>query len=104
MGSAFDGQEVELYGPRTHTGDSVAEVYSQALGRPVRYLGDDIEAWAELNRPRLGPWYVEALSGLYEQQQTYGMRKPAGWPQHALLPPDLRTLDSYAQELAEAWR
>jgi uncharacterized protein YbjT (DUF2867 family) len=100
---AYDGQEAELYGAMTFTGESVADVYSQALGRPVRYMGDDIEAWADLNGPRLGPWYVDALKGLYQQQQKYGMLPPKGAVQHALLPETLRPFEDYAGQLIKDW-
>ena len=100
---AYDGQEAELYGSKTFTGESVAEVYSGALGRPVRYMGDDIEAWAELNAPRLGPWYVNALKGLYQQQQKYGMLPAEGAAQHPLLPKTLRSFEDYATELIKVW-
>jgi uncharacterized protein YbjT (DUF2867 family) len=103
MNETYDGQEAELYGSKTFTGESVAKVYSQALGRPVRYMGDDIEAWAELNSPRLGPWYVNALKGLYEQQQKYGMLPPEGAMQHPLLPERLRSFEDYAADLIDTW-
>lgn len=102
-GSAYDGQEIELYGPERHTGDSVAAAYAKALNRPVRYQGDDIDHWVETNRGRLGEWYIDALRGMYQQQQTYGMRRPDGVPQHPLLPERLRTMDDYAREMREAW-
>ncbi len=98
-----DGRHVDLYGPVTFTGDSSAAVFAAALGRPVSYMGDDISRWAELNRPRLGPWYIDALSGLYEQQQRFGMRRPEAEPQHPLLPARLRTFEAYAVELAKTW-
>ena len=82
----------------------MAAVYQQALERDVRYPGDDISAWAALNSPRLGEWYIGALSGLYEQQQRHGMLRPHDAPQHPLLPTTLRTLPDYAREMAALWR
>ncbi len=38
---------VPLNGPRGLTGDDTARVYSEALGREVRYAGDDLDAWAQ---------------------------------------------------------
>lgn len=99
----FDRRHVDLYGPATFTGDSSAAVFAEAVGRPVSYMGDDIGRWADLNRSRLGPWYIDALSGLYEQQQNFGMRRPATEPQHPLLPANLRTFEAYAAELASVW-
>ncbi len=99
----YDNRSVDLYGPRTYTGQTAAAVFAKAMGRPVAYMGDDIERWAQMNAPRLGPWYIQALSGLYEQQQTHGMLRPQGEPQHPLLPATLRTFEDYASELAAAW-
>lgn len=104
LSSDYDNQDIDLYGPETYTGETVAAVYQDALGQDVRYPGDDIAAWAELNSPRLGAWYINALSGLYEQQQRHGMMRPQGEPQHPLLPATLRTLPDYAREMASLWR
>lgn len=65
---------------------------------------DDVAAWAALNSPQLGEWYISALSGLYQQQQRHGMIRPEGEPQHPLLPAILRTRPDYARELARFWR
>jgi uncharacterized protein YbjT (DUF2867 family) len=102
--STFDNQEAELYGPVQYTGESAAKVFEDILGKPVRYMGDDIQVWRDLNAPRLGPWYVDALSGLYEQQQAVGMRRPEGAPMHPLLPQTMRSMEDYVRERKLAWQ
>jgi uncharacterized protein YbjT (DUF2867 family) len=50
--------EFPLNGPRGLTGDDTARVYSEALGRPVRYAGDDLDAWAREAAAVLPAWKV----------------------------------------------
>lgn len=101
--NTYDDQDAELYGEVRHTGESVASAYSEIFGMPVRYLGNDIQKWRDINIARLGDWYVEALSGLYEQQQKVGMRRPDDMPRHPLLPTQMRTMESYIHERKALW-
>ncbi len=48
-GSKADRKVVNLVGPDIITGPSSAEAWSKALGRPVRYGGDDLDAWEQQN-------------------------------------------------------
>jgi len=68
----FDGMEIPLYGPKSWTADEIAEIYSDKLGRGVRYAGDDLEAWAESSKAFMPPWLVLALKAGFAKMQAMG--------------------------------
>ncbi|MGH7658466.1 MAG: SDR family oxidoreductase, partial [Gemmatimonadales bacterium] len=41
----FEGRTLPVSGPEALTGSKIAEVWSKALGRPVRYTGDDLDGY-----------------------------------------------------------
>ncbi|HET9333596.1 MAG TPA: NmrA family NAD(P)-binding protein [Gemmatimonadota bacterium] len=69
----LESSEVPAVGPGTWTGDSIAAVYSDLLGREVRYPGDDLEAWAAGARNFLPEWLVHDLAIMFEQFQDAGL-------------------------------
>jgi uncharacterized protein YbjT (DUF2867 family) len=69
----FESREVPAVGPGTWTGDAIAAVYSDLLGREVRYPGDDLEAWAAGARNFLPEWLVHDLAIMFEQFQETGL-------------------------------
>lgn len=72
LDEGYESREVPVVGPDTWTGESIAEVYSEVLGREVRYTGDDLEAWAAGARGFLPDWLVHDLALMFEyfQRQT----------------------------------
>ncbi len=46
-GREHEGQVYNLVGPDVWTGASTAEAWSKALGKPVNYAGNDLEAWEQ---------------------------------------------------------
>jgi uncharacterized protein YbjT (DUF2867 family) len=64
----------ELVGPEPLTGDRCAEEWSRALGRTIRYAGDDVEAWGRQALQAMPSWMVYDFSMMYELFQTRGLR------------------------------
>ncbi|MBA3346643.1 MAG: NmrA family NAD(P)-binding protein [Gemmatimonadales bacterium] len=62
-----------LVGPEALTGEAVAQVYSRLLDRPVRYGGDDLDAWATQARAMMPEWMVHDLVIMYRHFQTEGL-------------------------------
>lgn len=61
------GGLVPIHGPRGLTGDDTARLYSEQLGRTVRYAGDDLDAWAAQQASAGMPgWMVHDLRVMYE--------------------------------------
>jgi uncharacterized protein YbjT (DUF2867 family) len=92
-----------IVGPDNWTGDAVAQVWSEALGRPVTYGGDDVERWrstvgARMQPPRRGDDFA----------RTYRIIQRFGAPANArtiakttaLLGRPPRDFRSYCAELA----
>lgn len=70
--SQYAGQVLELTGPRTEDLDGVAEEYSHALGRPVRYIDVPAEDWATTTLPASGlsahvQQHLSTLAALHRQ-------------------------------------
>jgi uncharacterized protein YbjT (DUF2867 family) len=40
-----EGQTYDLVGPAEVIGESTAKVWSEVLGKPITYAGDDLQAW-----------------------------------------------------------
>jgi uncharacterized protein YbjT (DUF2867 family) len=85
LGDGFESGEVPVVGPDTWTGPSIAAVYTELLGRPVRYTGDDLEAWAAAASGRLPEWLVHDLTLMF-----------AHFQEHTLLPTDPQKAESRA--------
>jgi uncharacterized protein YbjT (DUF2867 family) len=97
----FDDEVVAIVGPEVHTGETVAQVWSEALSRPVAYLGDDPEDY-ERNH-RFNPPYLRFAYGLmFDFYQRYGLvaTDEELERQAPLLAGPPRTLSAFAAETA----
>lgn len=72
MQTGHDEQTYPLVGSDAHTGESVAATYAHLLGRPVRYAGDDVEAWGERMKTRISDWLNRDCQTMWEQFQQRG--------------------------------
>ncbi len=93
-----------VIGPDTWTGAEVAAVWAEALGRPVEYAGNDIEAWRTTVGARMRP--VERANDFgktYRILQRFGApAKPKQIAQvTALLGRPPRDFRSYVREQVE---
>lgn len=67
------GETYDLVGPEAMTGASTAAAWSQALGRPVAYAGDDLDAWEKQQLQYLPDWLVFDFRHMYAYFQTQGL-------------------------------
>jgi len=101
-----DGKTYNIFGPDDWTGSSVAEVYTHRLGREVRYMGDDLDVWAENASKMLPGWIVNDFITMYEYFQTQGffvMDNPSA-PLRDVLKHYPRTFEAFVNEIAPVWR
>jgi len=63
-----------LIGVEVLTGQDVAEIYSRALGREIRYGGNDLEVWKQKSTGTLSGWIIQDLKLMYEFFQRYELR------------------------------
>ena len=91
---------LELVGPHTVTGSSVAKVWSAALGREIAYAGDDVAAF-EAQMAAYGPsWLAYDMRLMMAGIQTFGMQAADGTVEklQAMLGRPLRTYEDFVRE------
>lgn len=100
-----DGQTYDLVGPESMTGDSTAAAWSAALGKPIAYAGDDLDAWEKQQLQYMPDWMVFDFRYMYGRFQTHGlMATPAAIArQTTLLGHRPRAFAPFAAETAATW-
>jgi uncharacterized protein YbjT (DUF2867 family) len=93
---------INLVGPDTLTGADVAAIWSEVLGRPIAYGGDDTVAFEQNLRRFMPGWMAFDMRLMAERFLTEGMRPDAGDVARltALLGRPLRTYRDFAAEIA----
>jgi uncharacterized protein YbjT (DUF2867 family) len=99
----FETGEFRVFGPDALTGDSIAEIYTKLLGKPVRYGGNDLEKWAAFKGDSFPPWSLNALRNMYAAVQQSGMKPEEGEQKSSLLPEKLITFEAFAEQLVKGW-
>ena len=104
--SGHEGQTYDLVGPEAVTGESTAKSWSAALGKPIAYGGDDLDAWEKQQLQYLPDWMVFDFRYMYEHFQKNGLiaSGEAIRRQTTLLGHAPRGFDAFAKETAAAWR
>jgi uncharacterized protein YbjT (DUF2867 family) len=95
-------ETINLVGPDTLTGSAVAAIWSEALGRPIAYGGDDSAGFEQNLRAFLPSWMAYDMRLMSERFLTDGMLPEAGDVEHlvALLGHPLRSYRDFANEVA----
>ena len=70
--AALPRESYELVGPDALTGTSAAAVWSDLLGREVRYAGGDLDAFEKAVRSRAPAWLAYDLRAMMHRYQTDG--------------------------------
>ena len=106
LGEVGDAETLELVGPEVLNGEATAAAWQRHLGRPVRYAGDDLEAWAAGARTMLPERLVHDFAIMYRYFQERGWAAPPGAVARltALLGRPPRSFDDYASQTAAEWR
>lgn len=102
----WEGKDVPLVGPRAWTGEDTAGVYSDLLGRDVRYGGDDLDRWAESARAMMPEWLVDDLRIMYAHFQQNGLAASEEdlTATRDVLDREPRSFEGYAGELVAGWK
>jgi uncharacterized protein YbjT (DUF2867 family) len=99
------GGIVPLNGPRGLTGDDTARIYSEQLGRSVRYGGDDLDVWAQQSSTMFPPWMVQDFRIMYDyfiQNGAHASGRDFA-AQEELLGHAPRPFEAFVAELAPGW-
>lgn len=99
------GDTYDLVGPEAMTGESTAAAWSRALGKPIAYAGDDLDAWEQQQLNYLPAWMVFDFRHMYEHFQEHGLLASAEaiGKQTRLLGHAPRGFDAFTAETAVAW-
>jgi len=97
---------VPLNGPRGLTGEDTARVYSELLGRTVRYGGDNLDVWAQQVSSLYPDWLLADFRIMYDYFIRHGAHASGRdfAAQEALLGHAPRGFEAYAAELVQEWR
>ena len=71
--ASHEGRCYHVCGPRVENGEAVAALWSEALGKPVRYFGNDLDAWGGMMRQWLPAWLVYDLQHMYAAFMKNGL-------------------------------
>ena len=95
-----------LNGPRGLTGDDTARIYTERLGRPVRYLGDDLDEWGRQAAAAMPEWLIRDLQVMFRYFQDYGLHASGTdfAAQERILGHAPRPFETFAEELVSAWK
>jgi uncharacterized protein YbjT (DUF2867 family) len=93
---------INVVGPETLTGTDVAAIWSEVLGRPVAYGGDDTAGFEQNLRQFMPGWMAYDMRLMAERFLTDGMVPETGDVERlsALLGRPLRTYRNLATEIA----
>jgi uncharacterized protein YbjT (DUF2867 family) len=106
MKSETQGCTYTLGGPDVLTGRQTAQVWSRALGKPVAYMGNDLDAWEKQMLEFLPAWMVFDFRLMYDFFQKNGMQARVEDLEklEKLLGHAPRNFESFVEETAAAWK
>lgn len=95
-----------LVGPDVLTGSDMAQLWSEAMGRPIRYAGNDTTMLQELMRATMPGWYAMDLRLMIDRYQADGAAATAEEVARLtqLLGHAPRSYRQFAQEAAAQWQ
>ena len=104
-GNPLPRETYELVGPDSLTGEAVAAIWSEALGRPIRYGGNDLGVLEQRMKAMLPSWHAMDLRLMLHRYQTDGaVATPADVARlTSLLSRPPRSYRDFARDAAAQW-
>jgi uncharacterized protein YbjT (DUF2867 family) len=101
----LDRETYNLVGPDSLTGEDIAAIWSEALGRPIRYGGDDLAVMEQRLKSMLPSWHAMDLRLMLNRYQTDGaVATPADLARLiSLLGRAPRSYRDFAKDAAAQW-
>ena len=95
-----------LVGPAAWTGKASAEAWSRELGRPVAYLGNDLDAWEREAVKSLPAWMAFDFRMMYAYFQEHGFQASPEDVERLtkILGRPPRRYEDFVAETARAWK
>jgi uncharacterized protein YbjT (DUF2867 family) len=99
------GQTYDLVGPEVLTGPQVAAIWGTALGRPIAYGGNDLDAFEQAAAGMLPDWMAYDFRHMYAHFQTAGLKAAPGAVEKltSILGHAPRSFAAFAEETARVW-
>lgn len=104
-GASLGRETYALVGPDGLTGEGIAAIWSAALGRSIRYGGDDLGVMEQRMKTMLPAWHALDLRLMFARYQTDGAVATAGDIAHLtkLLGRAPRSYAAFAKDAATQW-
>ncbi|MDA3921366.1 MAG: NmrA/HSCARG family protein [Salinisphaera sp.] len=98
-------ETIEIAGPEPLTGDGVARIWSDVLGRTVAYGGDDLDAFEAQMRQHAPGWSAYDIRCMLARFQTNGMTAAEGSDRRLteILGHAPRSYQGFAKDTAAGW-
>jgi len=105
LNAGHEGQTYDLVGPEAMTGPSATATWSQALGREIKYGGDDLDAWEKQALAYMPDWAAFDFRHMYAFFQEQGLKASAEAiaRQTALTGHAPRAYAAFVKETVAAW-
>ena len=99
------GQTYDLVGPEVLTGPQVAAIWSTALGKPIVYGGNDLDAFEQAAAGMLPDWMAYDFRHMYAHFQRAGLKAAPGAVEKltSILGHAPRSFAAFAEETAKVW-
>jgi uncharacterized protein YbjT (DUF2867 family) len=99
-------EAIKLVGPDVLTGEAVAGIWTKVLNKPVRYGGDDLDAFEQMFRTFVPGWRAYDTRLMMGRFQRDGLAARPGDIEKltALLGHPLRSYRDFAIEAAKQWQ
>lgn len=100
------GKTYNLNGPTALSGPKAAAIWGKILGKEIRYVGHDMEAFEQQMRQRAPSWSAFDLRIMFQAYVEHGFLAQDGDLQTltALLGHSPRSYEDFARETAQTWR
>ncbi|SFJ32960.1 NmrA/HSCARG family protein [Caulobacter sp. UNC279MFTsu5.1] len=103
--SPLPHETYDLVGPDSLTGQSIADIWTETLGRPVRHGGDDLAIMEQRMKAMLPGWHALDLRLMFQRYQSDGaVADPVAIERlTALLGRAPRSYRDFARDAAAQW-
>jgi uncharacterized protein YbjT (DUF2867 family) len=100
-----NGHSYPLIGPDILNSETIAAIWSEHLGREIRYAGDDLDRWSAQASAMMPAWLVHDLRIMYAHVQKHGMHATDAEfkLQAKVLSHEPRKFRNYVAETATRW-
>lgn len=97
---------VDISGPEILTADAIAAIWTDVLGKPIAYAGDDLNAFEKQIAAHFPAEMAYDLTLMHEAWQKIGVLPMPGAVERliTMLKRPLRTYRAFAEETAAQWR